>query len=207
TAGDDLMRAGLCEDALRLGRILAGLAPNEPEIHGLVALMEIQASRSRARVGESGQIVVLLDQDRGRGDALHISRCLAALDRRARAAAVAHGRPAPPERARRPSGETRPLRGRAGGIRARGIAHAERARARPAPRARSRVRATDVVKRPALCGAIALLFAACTVSCGRPAESVSPEPTASAVVTTPTPSPSLTTATPRPEPPVAASDP
>jgi len=69
------------------------------------------------------------------------------------------------------------------------------------------VRAKDVVKRPALCGAIALLFAACTVSGGRPAESVSPAPTASAVITTPTPSPSLTTATPRPEPPVAASDP
>ncbi len=81
TAGDDLMRAGLCEDALRLGRILAGLAPREPEVHGLVALMEIQASRSRARVGPSGEIVLLLDQDRGRWDALHISRGLAALDR------------------------------------------------------------------------------------------------------------------------------
>jgi len=81
TAGDDLMRAGLCEDALRLGRILAGLAPNEPEVHGLVALMEIQASRSRARVGPSGQIVLLLDQDRGRWDPLHISRGLAALER------------------------------------------------------------------------------------------------------------------------------
>jgi len=75
------MRAGLCEDALRLGRILAGLAPNEPEVHGLVALMEIQASRSRARVGSSGQIVLLLDQDRGRWDPLHISRGLAALAR------------------------------------------------------------------------------------------------------------------------------
>jgi RNA polymerase sigma factor (sigma-70 family) len=81
TAGDDLMRAGLCEDALRLGRILAGLAPKEPEVHGLVALMEIQASRSRARVGPSGQIVLLLDQDRGRWDPLHISRGLAALER------------------------------------------------------------------------------------------------------------------------------
>jgi RNA polymerase sigma factor (sigma-70 family) len=81
TAGDDLMRAGLCEDALRLGRILAGLAPKEPEVHGLVALMEIQASRSRARVGQSGQMVLLLDQDRGRWDALHISRGLAALER------------------------------------------------------------------------------------------------------------------------------
>jgi RNA polymerase sigma factor (sigma-70 family) len=81
TAGDDLMRAGLCEDALRLGRILAGLAPNEAEVHGLVALMEIQASRSRARVGQSGQMILLLDQDRGRWDALHISRGLAALER------------------------------------------------------------------------------------------------------------------------------
>ena len=81
TAGDDLMRAGLCEDALRLGRILAGLAPKEPEVHGLVALMEIQASRSRARVGPSGEIVLLLDQDRGRWDPLHISRGLAALER------------------------------------------------------------------------------------------------------------------------------
>jgi len=79
TAGDDLMRAGLCEDALRLGRILAGLAPNEPEVHGLVALMEIQASRSRARVGPSGEIVLLLDQDRGRWDPLLIHRGLAAL--------------------------------------------------------------------------------------------------------------------------------
>jgi RNA polymerase sigma factor (sigma-70 family) len=81
TTGDDLMRAGLCEDALRLGRILAGLAPKEPEVHGLVALMEIQASRSRARVGPSGEIVLLLDQDRGRWDPLHISRGLAALER------------------------------------------------------------------------------------------------------------------------------
>jgi RNA polymerase sigma factor (sigma-70 family) len=81
TAGDDLMRAGLCEDALRLGRVLAGLAPKEPEVHGLVALMEIQASRSRARVGPSGEIVLLLDQDRGRWDPLHISRGLAALER------------------------------------------------------------------------------------------------------------------------------
>jgi RNA polymerase sigma factor (sigma-70 family) len=81
TAGDDLMRAGLCEDALRLGRILAGLAPREPEVHGLIALMEIQASRARARVGPSGEIVLLLDQDRTRWDPLLISRGLAALDR------------------------------------------------------------------------------------------------------------------------------
>jgi predicted RNA polymerase sigma factor len=81
TAGDDLLRAGLCEDALRLGRILTGLAPKEPEVHGLVALMEIQASRSRARVGPSGEMVLLLDQDRGRWDQLLIRRGLAALER------------------------------------------------------------------------------------------------------------------------------
>jgi len=81
TAGDDWMRAGLCDDALRLGRILAGLAPKEPEVHGLVALMEIQASRTRARVGPSGEIVLLLDQDRARWDPLLIHRGLAALER------------------------------------------------------------------------------------------------------------------------------
>jgi predicted RNA polymerase sigma factor len=81
TAGDDLMRVGLCEDAIRLGRILAGLAPKEPEVHGLVALMEIQASRSRARVGPAGEIVLLLDQDRARWDPLLIGRGLAALER------------------------------------------------------------------------------------------------------------------------------
>jgi RNA polymerase sigma factor (sigma-70 family) len=85
TAGDDLIRAGLCEDALRLGRILAGLVPKEPEVHGLVALMEIQASRSRARVGRSGEMVLLLDQDRGRWDQLLIRRGLAALERAERA--------------------------------------------------------------------------------------------------------------------------
>lgn len=81
TAGDEWLRPALCEDALRLGRILAGLAPGEPEVHGLVALMEIQASRSRARVGRSGEPVLLLDQDRGRWDQLLIRRGLAALDR------------------------------------------------------------------------------------------------------------------------------
>src|SRR3979490_2383805 len=81
TAGDDLMRTGLCEDAIRLGRILAGLAPKEPEVHGLVALMEIQASRSRARVGSSGEMVLLLDQDRGRWDQTLIRRGLAGLER------------------------------------------------------------------------------------------------------------------------------
>jgi RNA polymerase sigma factor (sigma-70 family) len=81
TAGDDWMRPALCEDALRLGRILAELVPEEPEVHGLVALMEIQASRSRARVGPSGQPVLLLEQDRGRWDQLLIRRGLAALER------------------------------------------------------------------------------------------------------------------------------
>jgi RNA polymerase sigma factor (sigma-70 family) len=81
TAGEDWMRPALCEDALRLGRILAELAPNEPDVHGLVALMEIQASRSMARVGPSGQPILLLDQDRSRWDQLLIRRGLAALDR------------------------------------------------------------------------------------------------------------------------------
>src|SRR5947209_4754659 len=70
TAGDHWVRPALCEDALRLGRILAGLMPNESEVHGLVALMEIQASRLRARVGPTGEPVLLLDQDRGRWDRL-----------------------------------------------------------------------------------------------------------------------------------------
>ena len=81
TAGDDWMRPALCEDALRLGRILAGLLPKEPEVHGLVALMEIQASRLRARVGPAGEPVLLLDQDRARWDQLLIRRGLAALER------------------------------------------------------------------------------------------------------------------------------
>ena len=81
TAGDDWVRPALCEDALRLGRILAGLMPTEAEVHGLVALMEIQASRLRARVGPSGEPVLLLDQDRGRWDQLLIRRGLAALAR------------------------------------------------------------------------------------------------------------------------------
>jgi predicted RNA polymerase sigma factor len=81
TAGDDWVRPALCEDALRLGRILAELEPDEPEVHGLVALMEIQASRLRARVGPSGEPVLLLDQDRALWDGLLIQRGLAALDR------------------------------------------------------------------------------------------------------------------------------
>ena len=80
TAGDDWVRPALCEDALRLGRILAELM-NEPEVHGLVALMEIQASRLRARVGPSGAPILLLDQDRARWDHLLIRRGLAALER------------------------------------------------------------------------------------------------------------------------------
>ncbi|HMI43016.1 MAG TPA: RNA polymerase sigma factor [Gemmatimonadaceae bacterium] len=81
TAGDDWMRPELCQDALRLGRILAGLVPEEPEVHGLVALMEIQASRSRARVRPSGEPVLLLDQDRAKWDHVLVRRGLAALAR------------------------------------------------------------------------------------------------------------------------------
>jgi RNA polymerase sigma factor (sigma-70 family) len=81
TAGDAWVRPALCEDALRLGRILAELVPDEPEVHGLVALMEIQASRMRARVGPAGEPVLLFDQDRGQWDYLLIRRGLAALDR------------------------------------------------------------------------------------------------------------------------------
>ncbi|HKD03934.1 MAG TPA: sigma-70 family RNA polymerase sigma factor [Terriglobales bacterium] len=81
SAGEDWMRPVLCEEALRLGRILAGLAPREPEVHGLVALMEIQASRLRARVNAAGQPVLLLEQDRAQWDHLLIGRGLAALER------------------------------------------------------------------------------------------------------------------------------
>ena len=81
TAGDDVMRPALCEDALRLGRVLAQLVPDEPEVHALVALMEIQASRSKARVGADGEPILLLDQDRGRWDHLLVGRGLAALAR------------------------------------------------------------------------------------------------------------------------------
>jgi RNA polymerase sigma-70 factor, ECF subfamily len=81
TAGDDWMRPALCEEALRLGRVLAGLVPAESEVHGLVALMEIQASRAKARVGPSGAPVLLLDQNRAQWDHLLIRRGLAALER------------------------------------------------------------------------------------------------------------------------------
>jgi RNA polymerase sigma-70 factor, ECF subfamily len=81
TAGDDWMRPALCNDAIRLGRVLAGLTPREPEVHGLLALMEIQASRTAARTGPSGEPVLLLDQDRARWDRLLIHRGLAALAR------------------------------------------------------------------------------------------------------------------------------
>jgi RNA polymerase sigma factor (sigma-70 family) len=80
TAGDDWMRPALCEDALRLGRVLAGLAPREPEVHGLVALMEIQASRAKARAGPSGKPILLFDQNRLQWDQLLIRRGLAALE-------------------------------------------------------------------------------------------------------------------------------
>ena len=88
TAGDDWMRPALCEDALRLGRILAELAPAEPEVHALVALMEIQASRFAARRGASGEPILLLDQNRALWDQLLIRRGLAALDRAEKLAGV-----------------------------------------------------------------------------------------------------------------------
>jgi RNA polymerase sigma-70 factor, ECF subfamily len=91
TAGDDWMRPALMQEALRLGRLLAGLAPGEPEVHGLVALMEIQASRRAARTGPDGDPVLLADQDRSRWDRLHIRRGLDALER-----ADALGRPVGP---------------------------------------------------------------------------------------------------------------
>jgi len=91
TAGDDWVRPALCEDALRLGRIVAELAPNESEVHGLAALMEIQASRLPARIGPEGEPVLLLDQDRARWDHLLIRRGLAALER----AESLGGRPGP----------------------------------------------------------------------------------------------------------------
>jgi RNA polymerase sigma factor (sigma-70 family) len=81
TVGDDWMRPALCEEALRLGRILAELMPSEPEAHGLVALMEIQASRQAARVDASGKPILLMDQDRSRWDRVHIRRGLAAIER------------------------------------------------------------------------------------------------------------------------------
>jgi len=84
TAGDDWLRPGLCEEALRLGRIVAELSPEEPEVHGLVALMEIQASRSRARVGAAGEPVLLLEQNRSQWDQLLIQRGLAGLERAAK---------------------------------------------------------------------------------------------------------------------------
>ena len=93
TAGDDWMRPALCEDALRLGRILAELAPQEPEVHGLVALMEIQASRARARVGPSGEPILLFDQNRALWDQLLIRRGLAALERAERLGTARPARP------------------------------------------------------------------------------------------------------------------
>jgi len=84
TAGDDWMRPELCQDALRLGRVLAELAPQEPEVHGLVALMEIQASRAKARIGPSGEAILLFDQNRALWDRLLIRRGLTALDRATR---------------------------------------------------------------------------------------------------------------------------
>jgi predicted RNA polymerase sigma factor len=95
TAGSDWMRPQLCEDALRLGRILAGIADGEPEVHGLVALMEIQASRLGARKGPSGEPILLLDQNRARWDQLLIRRGLAALARAEMTSETAGAQPGP----------------------------------------------------------------------------------------------------------------
>ncbi|AWV07912.1 RNA polymerase sigma factor [Marilutibacter maris] len=95
TAGDDLIRPALCEEALRLGRILAGLMPAEDEVHGLVALMEIQASRSHARIDADGEPILLLEQDRSRWDRLLIRRGLAALDQSERIATARNIEPGP----------------------------------------------------------------------------------------------------------------
>lgn len=89
--GDDVMRPELCEDALRLGRVLAQLMPDEPEVHGLIALMELQSSRAKARIGPSGEPVLLLEQDRGKWDHLMIARGLAALVRAERGGLGAYG--------------------------------------------------------------------------------------------------------------------
>jgi predicted RNA polymerase sigma factor len=91
SAGESWMRLELCEEALRLGRVLAGLAPKQPEVHGLVALMEIQASRAAARTGPGGEPVLLLEQDRARWDPLLVRRGLAALERAERLSRGAFG--------------------------------------------------------------------------------------------------------------------
>ena len=91
TAGEDWVRPTLCEEALRLGRILAARAPQEPEVHGLVALMDLQASRLRARTGPKGEPILLLDQNRARWDRLLIGRGLAALERAQQLAGVSPG--------------------------------------------------------------------------------------------------------------------
>ncbi len=142
TAGDDWMRPALCEDALRLGRILAELAPREPEVHGLVALMEIQASRARARRGPTGEPILLLDQDRARWDQLLIRRGLAALERAealggARGPVRAAGRDRRLSRARAHAGRDRL------GAHRRPLRRARRADAVADRRAQSRGRARD----------------------------------------------------------------
>ena len=105
TAGDDWMRPSLCAEALRLGRVLAELAPEEPEVHGLVGLMEIQASRTRARTGPQGEPILLLDQNRARWDRLLIRRGLSG--------AIEGGAPGRSERLLRPSGSDRACHARA----------------------------------------------------------------------------------------------
>ena len=140
TAGDDWMRPQLCQEAMRLGRILAGLAPDEPEVHGLVALMEIQASRFAARTSPSGEPVLLLEQNRARWDQLLIRRGLAALDQ---AETKARGRTAARELHVAGRDRRLPCAGaHAGGNRLaadrRALRRARRARALPGRRSQSR---------------------------------------------------------------------
>ena len=112
TAGEHWIRPALCEDALRLGRILAALMPREPEVHGLLALMELQASRLRARVGPRGEPVLLADQDRARWDHLLVQRGLAALRARRGSSAARSARtrcrPRSPPATRAPAASRRP---------------------------------------------------------------------------------------------------
>jgi RNA polymerase sigma-70 factor (ECF subfamily) len=141
---DDWIRPELIEEALRLGRILAELLPSEPEVHGLVALMELHASRSRARIGPSGEAILLLDQDRSRWDWLLVGRGLAALDR-----AQSTGGALGPYRSRRPSPPA--TRGPGSPTTRTGSASSPLRRARPAPalagrRAQSRGRRRNGVR-------------------------------------------------------------
>ena len=141
TAGDDWLRPELCAEALRLGRVLAALAPDEPEVHGLVALMEFQSSRLRARIGPSGEPVLLLDQDRRTWDRLHINRGVAALAGRTRSL--------PPRALRAPGGDRRMPRPRLP-PRGDGLGRARRPLRRVGPRRRRRRSWSSTARWPSL---------------------------------------------------------